>query len=121
MIKLTLMLGVLQTLFMPVLFLGPLCGIVVDRHQGGTGIAGGVIAGIFSGFVLYLIVNIYLFYLGRPFDWIELTVSTTAFVILEVFCGWIWGRSYRAWHSSMANRTAADPKGNGTWERKSSR
>jgi hypothetical protein len=62
MIKQTLMLGVLQTLFMPVLFLGPLCGIVVDRHQGGTGIAGGIIAGILSGFVLFLIMNIYSFF-----------------------------------------------------------
>jgi hypothetical protein len=113
-IKLALILGVLLTFTMPLIFLGPLSGIVLERHRGGTGIAGGVVAGILSGFALSAFMNIYIVNLGRPFSWFELTVSTAAFVILEAFCGWIWGRSYRAWHSSMANRTAADPKGDGT-------
>jgi hypothetical protein len=55
MIKLTLILPVLFTLTVPVMFLGPLSGIVVERHRGGSGIAGGVIAGILSGFVLSVV------------------------------------------------------------------
>jgi len=110
-IKLAMMAGALLTFTTPLIFLGPLSGIVLERHRGGTGIAGGVIAGILSGVALAAFLNIYAYRLGRPFAWFELLVSTAVFVMLEAFCGWLWGRQ---WHSSMANRTAANPKGNGT-------
>lgn len=109
-IKLAMMAGPLLTFSTSLIFLGPVSGIVLDRHRGGTGIAGGVVAGILSGVALSAFMNIYSVHLGRPFAWFELAVSTTAFVMLEAFCGWLWGRR---WHLSMASRTAANPKGNG--------
>ena len=108
-IKLAMMAGPILTFSTSVIFLGPLSGIVVDRRRGGTGIAGGIIAGILSGLSLSLHMNIYSVRLGRPFSWFELAVSTTAFVMLEAFCGWLWGRR---WHLLMANRKTANPKGN---------
>lgn len=111
MIKLAMMAGPILTFTTPLLFLGPLSGIALDRHRGGTGVAGGVVAGILSGVALSAFMNIYSVHLGRPFAWIELAASTTAYVMFETFCGWLWGRR---WHLSMANRTAANPKGSGT-------
>jgi hypothetical protein len=109
-IKLAMMAGPLLTCSTSLIFLGPLSGIVLDRHRGGTGIAGGVVAGILSGLALSAFMNSHSVRLGSPFSWFELTVSTTVFVIFEAFCGWLWGRR---WHLSMANRTAANQKGNG--------
>src|SRR5438128_2728462 len=111
-IKLAMMAGPLLTFSTSLIFLGPLSGIVVDRHRGGTGIAGGVVAGILSGVALSAFMNIYSVYMvGSPFSWLELTISMVVFVMLEAFCGWLWGRR---WHLSMANRTAANPKESGT-------
>src|SRR4051812_17440623 len=108
-IRLAMKAGAFLTFTTSLLFLGPLSGIVLDRHRGGTGIAGGVVAGIFSGVALGAFMNIHIVHMGRPFAWFELEVSTTAFVMLEAFCGWLWGRR---WHLSMANRTAVNSKGN---------
>ena len=104
-IKTAMMGGVLLTITTPLLFLGPICGIVLERHRGGNGVAGGVVAGILSGIALSSFLNIYAMKLGRPFSWLEFTVSTIFFVILEAFCGWHWGRSYRARQQSMGNRS----------------
>jgi hypothetical protein len=109
MIKLALWAGAVGTVNMTLLFLGPLSGIVLDRHRGGTGIAGGVVAGILSGIALSAFMNSYVYRLGRPFSWFELAVSTTVYVMLEAFCGWLWGRQ---WHLSMSNRKAAKPEWN---------
>ena len=109
-IKLAMMAGPILTFSTTVIFLGPLGGIVVDRRRGGTGIAGGIIAGILSGLALSLHMNIYSARLGRPSSWLELTASTAGFVVIEAFCGWLWGRR---WHLSMSNRKAANPRGKG--------
>lgn len=109
-LKLALTVNALSMLVTPLLFFGPVCGIVVERQGGGRGIAGGVIAGILSGVAIATIMNIYAVRVGHPFAWFELAVSTAVFVMLEAFCGWFWGRT---WHLSMANRVAANPKGNG--------
>jgi hypothetical protein len=106
-IKLALSVNVIMMVNTPLLFLGPISGIVLDRQRGGTGIAGGVIAGILTGLVLSTLINIFMFRLGRPFVWYEWAVSTTFFVILETFCGWHWGRSFRSWHLAMAKIKAA--------------
>ena len=111
-IKLAMMAGAFLTFTTSLLFLGPLSGIVLERHRGGSGITGGVVAGILSGVALSAFMNIHSVYLvGSPFSWLELTVSMVAFVMLEAFCGWHWGRR---WHLTMADRTAANPKGSGT-------
>ena len=110
-IKLAMMAGPLRTFSTSLIFLGPVSGIALDRHRGGSGVTGGVIAGVLSGIALAAVLNIYMYHLGSPFSWYELTVSTILFVMLEAFCGWLWGRQ---WNSSMASRTAANPKGNGT-------
>jgi hypothetical protein len=108
-IKLALMAGPIITFSTSVIFLGPISGIVLDRQRGGTGVAGGVVAGILSGVALSTFMSNYAVYPGHPFSWLEWTVSTILFVMLEAFCGWLWGRR---WHRVMANRTAANPKGN---------
>jgi|GEM_PF-3872972 len=110
-LKLALTQGVLQAFTLPLLFLGPISGIALERYWGGSGSTGGVIAGILSGFTLSLFMNVYLWRLGHPFAWFEFLVSTAAFVMLEAFCGWFWSRQ---WHLSMAKRTAANPEGNRT-------
>ena len=108
-IRLAMMAGPLLTITTPLLFLGPMSGIVLERQRGGNGVSGGVIAGIFSGLAVAAFLNIYAYRLGRPFAWLEWMVSTAAFVLLEASCGWLWGRQ---WHSSMADRPAADPEEN---------
>jgi hypothetical protein len=108
MIKLALWAGAVGTVNVTLLFLGPLGGIVLDRYRGGTGVAGGVVAGILSGVALSAFMNIYGYRLGRPFSWFELAVSTTVYVMLEASCGWLWGRR---WHLSMTKHMAAEPEG----------
>jgi hypothetical protein len=110
-IKLAMMAGPILTFSTSVIFLGPLSGIVLDRHRGGTGIAGGIIGGILSGVALSVFMTIHAFRLGHPVAWYELPVSTIVFGSFEAFCGWLWGRR---WHLSMANHAAANPKENGT-------
>lgn len=107
-IRLAMIAGPILTFSTSVIFLGPISGIVIDRRMGGTGIAGGVIVGIISGLALSSHMNIYKHYLGSPFSWYVLTVSTTCYVMLEAFCGWLWGRT---WNSFMASFANARPKG----------
>ena len=110
-LKLALTVESLLMLVTPMLFLGPVCGIVMERQRGGRGATGGVVAGIISGVAIATIMNVYSVRVGRPFAWLELAVSTAVFVTLEAFCGWFWGRT---WGTSVARRTAAHPEGDGT-------
>ena len=111
-VKLAMVVGAYLTVTTSLLFLGPMTGIVLDRYRGGSGVAGGVIAGILSGFVIATFMELYVGYLypGRPFSWPGWMTLSIVFVMLEAFCGWHWGRSYRSWHLSKASRTAANPK-----------
>jgi hypothetical protein len=113
-IKLALMVSSVGGILMvstPLIFFGPRCGIVMDRHRGGTGVTGGVIAGILTGIALSAFLNIVSFRAGHPFGWLEVAFSTTLLVSFETFRGWLWGRYPRSWPISMANRTATKPGG----------
>jgi hypothetical protein len=111
--KLILMVPVIVAINVPISFLGPLGGIIVERRRGGTGITGGLIAGILSGLILSALMNLYVIHLGRSFSWFELSVSTSLFVLLEAFCGWFWGHSYQSWSLSNASQKVTRPHEHG--------
>jgi hypothetical protein len=110
-IKFAMMAGPFLTFTTTLIFLGPMSGIALERHRGGRGVVGGVIAGILSGLALSTFMNIYAVHLGSPFSWLQWTFSTIVFVMFEAFCGWLWGHSSRSRYLPVANRPATDPEG----------
>lgn len=93
-VKLTLMIdspGKILMIWTPLIFLGPKSGVVIDRHQGGTGRVGGFVGGLLTGATLATMANVSLMRAGHAFDLAEFLFTTTVTIALLAFIRWMWG------------------------------